>query len=112
MWLFGRPRMRNIDSVNAYFRYEANMLDYLAHISIRRSFIYQETPKVACSTIKRRLQIIENPMASLEAISNREHSPLKRPSDTGIPLSELYEGVYFSDFLLLETRSLEYYLHT
>lgn len=66
-------------------------LEYSIHISVKSSYIYVETPKVACSTIKKKLQEIE---ASLEGITLPENrppsdihkkalSPLLSPSDVG-----------------------------
>jgi dermatan 4-sulfotransferase 1 len=63
--------------------------DYSVHISLKNKYIYVQTPKVACSTIKlslisfelgRRLEIdYENP----KSIHQREFSPLLTPKQVG-----------------------------
>jgi Sulfotransferase family len=65
--------------------------EYSIHISERNSYIYVETPKVACSSIKATLQAIEAQTAGLEppsrdmaAIHNKKLSPLLSPSDVGL----------------------------
>lgn len=62
-------------------------LEYLSHISLKHKYLFVETPKVACSTIKRTLQSIEyeNPdfkHKDFVDVHKREYSPLLRPSQT------------------------------
>lgn len=66
----------------------ANTFDYSVNISTRFNYLYVETPKVCCSTIKSVLQRAElnDPMFSrtdFEDIHLREFSPLLRPSQVG-----------------------------
>ncbi|MCU0524011.1 MAG: sulfotransferase family protein [Elainella sp. Prado103] len=65
--------------------------NYHIHISLKNKFIYVEVPKVACSTLKSRLQAIEAqalgqppPAKDMETIHNKKLSPLLSPSDIGI----------------------------
>lgn len=111
---FSKSKKHDFIDIKTYFRYGGDIQDYLSNLSIKRSFLYQETPKVACSTIKRRLQLIENPETLLKGISKREFSPLIKPSEAGIPLSEIYEGSRFFRFSFVRnpfTRILSAYLH-
>lgn len=64
--------------------------DYTINISEQSSFIYFETAKVACSTIKKTLQDLEaeiagvDPMPEVRNIHRKRVSPLKSPSIIGI----------------------------
>jgi hypothetical protein len=51
--------------------------DYLVNFSTRHKFLYVETPKVACSTIKRMLQKLEG--ETPENVHDRDASPLLTP---------------------------------
>lgn len=56
-------------------------LDYAIHVSLKHKYIFVETPKVACSTIKKTLQRLEleNPnfdREDFEDLHLREYSPL------------------------------------
>ena len=60
-------------------------LQYLTHISLKNNYMYIETPKVACSSIKRTLQSLEyeNPdyqHADFVDVHKRDFSPLLQPS--------------------------------
>lgn len=62
--------------------------DYSINISLKYKYIYTETPKVACSTIKSILQKMELEDPSFyrqdfEDIHNRNFSPLLRPAQVG-----------------------------
>lgn len=65
--------------------------EYSIHISVKNSYIYFETPKVACTTIKKKLQEIEARMEGIILPENRppadihpkKKSPLLSPSDIG-----------------------------
>lgn len=64
--------------------------NYHIHISLKNRFIYVEVPKVACSTIKSRLQEIEArslgqapPAKDMATIHNKKLSPLLSPVDLG-----------------------------
>ncbi|MCP3899602.1 MAG: sulfotransferase family protein, partial [Desulfobacteraceae bacterium] len=61
--------------------------EYAINISLKHKYIYVETPKVGCSTIKDTLQRMELDYPelvrdSIEEIHLREYSPLLRPSQT------------------------------
>lgn len=65
-----------------------NQFNYAVHISLRYKYIFVETPKVACSTIKCTLQQLELNDSNLhwdefEDIHNRTLSPLLQPSQVG-----------------------------
>ncbi|MCK5902135.1 MAG: sulfotransferase family 2 domain-containing protein [Cocleimonas sp.] len=56
-------------------------LNYAAHVSLKHKYIYIETPKVACSTVKITLQRLEldDPLFArddFEDLHNRDYSPL------------------------------------
>lgn len=66
-------------------------VDRNIHISVKNSYIYFETPKVACTTIKKKLQEIEARMEGVILPENRhpsdihkkKKSPLLSPCDIG-----------------------------
>lgn len=65
----------------------AESFDYSINISLLHKYIYVETPKAACSTIKLSLQRLEtrNPSFAWEHfmdVHNRNFSPLLKPSQT------------------------------
>lgn len=76
-----------------FFSYTEATADYLTHISDARRFVYVETPKVACTTIKRALQIIEN-NGSTAGLSDNVHdrhvSPLQKLSSSDFEVKEIY----------------------
>jgi hypothetical protein len=63
---------------------EASAFNYLSHISFKFDYLYVETPKVACSTIKTTLinaeigEVVEHP--SFDSLHNRAWSPLADPA--------------------------------
>ena len=65
--------------------------EYSIHISVKNSYIYFETPKVACTTIKKKLQESEARLEGIILPENRplsdihpkKKSPLLSPSDIG-----------------------------
>lgn len=57
-----------------------NDFNSIIHISLKYNYIYIETPKVACSTIKRTLQKIELNDLEFNNLHDRNFSPLIRPS--------------------------------
>lgn len=64
-----------------------NHFEYAINISLKNKYIYAETPKVACSTIKATLQRIELEYPNLvkedpDDIHERRYSPLLSPSQT------------------------------
>ena len=69
-------------------RVAPEQLNYLVNISLQRSYIYVETPKVACSSIKVMLQRLELNDPALDFpvsdfIHLRAHSPLLAPVQVG-----------------------------
>lgn len=70
--------------------------DYSINISLKYNYLFTETPKVACSTIKTILQKMElgNPdffRNNFEDIHDRDFSPLLKPSQLGT-LEYFFEG--------------------
>ena len=67
------------DEIDRIFNCGAATANYLTHVSQKHGFVYVETPKVACTTIKRALQIIENDGSTDGLVNNvhdRKNSPL------------------------------------
>jgi len=65
-----------------------DQIDYAINISLKHNYLYTETPKVACSTIKTILQQIELELTHFqrihfEDIHFRQYSPLLKPSQIG-----------------------------
>ncbi|MCX2842541.1 sulfotransferase family protein [Microbulbifer thermotolerans] len=73
------------DKISKRFNQPAELTNYLCHFSKENNFIYVETPKVACTTIKRVLQQAETKgnmtYESPGDVHKRELSPLLAPSD-------------------------------
>lgn len=75
---------------------QIDTFDYSINISLQYNYLFTETPKVACSTIKTILQKMElnNPdlyRSDFEDIHERAFSPLLKPSQIG-PLDKLFKG--------------------
>ncbi|MGI9482791.1 MAG: sulfotransferase family protein [Hyphomicrobiales bacterium] len=71
-------------------------MEYIVHISERFNCIYVQTPKVACTTIKKTMQLMERDAASGVEIENphdRASSPLKLLSTT----SRSYDNLFIDD---------------
>ena len=84
--------MEELERYLPYGRLDAN---YLVNCSRRLKFVYVETPKVACSTIKRVLQLLEvDRDATLvpDDVHDREASPLLSPFDSSFDIDELFGG--------------------
>ena len=74
-------------------------LDYAINISLKFNYLYTETPKVACSTVKSILQRMELDAPAFyredhEDIHNRNFSPLLKPSQVG-DFGKLVDGAIF-----------------
>ena len=77
------------------------LAQYLVHVSPQHKYVYIETPKVACSTIKRTLQLVEvgGDRARLSAnVHDRESSPLLGPFSPGIDIGRVMRGDGFTLF--------------
>lgn len=64
-------------------RFSFMRVNHSMHISLKHGYLYYETPKCACSTIKRRLQILEladTPIRPTGNVHNRMESPLIAPA--------------------------------
>lgn len=73
--------MANMDPFNA-FNSHRSTVNYLTHFSKKWKFLYVETPKVACSAIKRTLQLLEldgNETVLPQNVHDRRQSPLLLP---------------------------------
>lgn len=84
------PLTKKEGYLNQTFRYPAIQANYLINVSNKNKYIYIETPKTACSTIKKTLQKIEIE-GTKEVLDNDVHnkrmSPLKSPLQLEKPLS-------------------------
>src|SRR5688572_11911209 len=64
-------------------RVRPERLNYLVNISLKLRYLYVEVPKVACSSIKRTLQQLEDENRSPpEDVHDRDASPLMAPYDS------------------------------
>lgn len=74
----------NTDILNAHFDIGNGKANYLLNISKRHQFLYVETPKVACSSVKKTLQKIElkgKGISIPDKVHDKKTSPLLSPSD-------------------------------
>jgi hypothetical protein len=56
---------------------------YLVNFSVKHRFLYLETPKVACTSIKRALQVLEGvDLTGDGSVHDRDRSPLMAPYDS------------------------------
>ena len=78
-----------VTTTDKYCKYvNPDNFNYSINISLKYSYIYVETPKVACSSIKSTLQKMElgDPQFSredFEDLHKRDFSPLLRPQQIG-----------------------------
>ena len=99
-----------------YFPYGRSQINYLVNCSKKHKFVYVETPKVACSTIKRVLQLIEvdgDATRLSKQVHNRQASPLATPMNIGIDPDELFTGDAYFRFAFVRnpySRILSAYL--
>ena len=105
-------------SAEKYCRYVGpDNFNYSVNISLKYKYMYVETPKVACSTIKTILQRmeLEDPgfqRDDFEDLHNRDFSPLLRPQQVG-NLDVLFERKDIFKFCFVRnpyTRLLSCYL--
>lgn len=69
--------------------------NYLYNISRKHRVLYVETPKVACSTIKRGLQLAEGNGDVPSDVHKRADSPMASPKDDPALFQEAVFGSYF-----------------
>lgn len=97
------------------FGYPGTDVNYLCNIGRKRAFLYYETPKVACSTIKRTLQLLETdgPDDVPSDVHDKPHSPLKGPCSTELSYEDIFLLPGFFRFTFVRnpyTRVLSCYL--
>lgn len=114
---FSSVRLFMIEEWAKKYNTRAALLNYLIHIDDKRRIAYLETPKVACTSIKKYMQdryhgevvVLENH----NKVHDRSLSPLKAPRDlSNKELGRLFEGNYrrFSFVRNPFTRVLSAYL--
>lgn len=105
----------DFEELEAFFGYNPHTADYLVNISQRNRYLYVENAKVACTTIKRSLQLAEfdGDLELLpENVHDRSLSPLIAPSNN----MALFRSVFAEDFFRFTfvrnpyTRALSCYL--
>ncbi|MFZ9858754.1 MAG: sulfotransferase family protein [Roseiflexaceae bacterium] len=102
-----------------YFPFAPNRFDYLVNVSQRFKYVYIETPKVACSTVKYHLQMIEfdeDERRIYRDVHNRAFSPIRRISELNLTdeqLNNIMFGPDYFRFMFVRnpyTRTLSCYL--
>lgn len=101
--------------LEAAFGYSGSDVDYLCNISTSRNFLYFETPKVGCSTIKRTLQLLELSSATelCRDVHDKRRSTLKGAISSGLSFQDLFESRKLFRFTLVRnpySRILSCYL--
>lgn len=86
--LFGRQN-RGLMCVS-----KSPMMNYLCNLSKKYCYIYVETPKVACSTIKMNLQFLELGEENKFRVHDKSNSPLLSPSDSSINLKKVIKNYF------------------
>lgn len=89
--------VKTTDDIYKKLRTSRLITEYIFHISEKNRYLYVETAKVGCSTIKSALQLIE---AGSSETQNDPHdrisSPLLKPSQAGpLFLDALYSDTFF-----------------
>jgi len=97
------------------FGYPGNKVDYLCNIGKAHSFLYFETPKVACSSIKRTLQLLElgNLGTPPDSVHDKRISVLYGAVSSGWSLEEIFRARQLFRFTFVRnpyTRILSCYL--
>jgi hypothetical protein len=95
------------------FKIKEKRINYLCNISIKHKFLYMETPKVGCSSVKKNLQILENNGVDNQFpdVHKKSKSPLFSPLDSAIDFRYSLENYYKFSFVRNPyTRALSCYL--
>lgn len=83
------------------YKIKEKRINYLCNISIKHKFLYMETPKVGCSSVKKNLQILENSGVDNQFpnVHDKSQSPLFSPLDSGIDFRYTLENYYKFSFV-------------
>ena len=96
------------------FGFDTKDIDYLINISEKYHYIYFETPKVGCSTIKKTLQLLEvdDPSTLPDWVHDKDKSPLKSPLNLEKGFDKYLQGDYYKFSFVRNpyTRILSCYL--
>jgi Sulfotransferase family len=84
--------MSLLEELEKAFGYPGDEVDYLCNIGRRYPFLYFEVPKVACSSIKRTLQLLEatSEIGAPSNIHDKKNSPLIGPLSSGLTYEQLF----------------------
>lgn len=105
-----------LEDIEKYFSIDPVRVNYLINIGDKSGAFYVETPKVACTTIKRTLQFIELEGAAdrmPKDVHNRGQSPLNSLANTNRLLTDYLADKQFFKFCFVRnpfTRILSAYL--
>ena len=111
-----QPNPKNAKSLRNVYGKHFPKYNYLSNISDRKGFLYMEVPKVACSTVKRTLQLVEVEKRSElldDSVHNKEESPLLSFSNSRTKLDKILSGEEYFRFAFVRnpfTRILSAYL--
>ncbi len=97
------------------FGYHGTQVDYLCNIGRSRGFLYFETPKVACTSIKRSLQLLERGAggAPLAGVHDKRASPLQGALSSGMSFEDIFVSPRLFRFSFVRnpfSRALSCYL--
>jgi len=101
--------------LEAAFGYPGYQADYLCNIGAAHSFLYYETPKVACSSIKWTLQLLEggSPANPPSDVHDKSRSTLKGALSCGWTFEEIFASPRLFRFTFVRNpyaRALSCYL--
>jgi hypothetical protein len=104
-----------LEELGRTFGYPGDEVDYLCNIGRRHRFLYFEVPKVACSSIKRTLQMLEatSELGAPSNIHDKKNSPLVGPLSSGLTYEQLFISSDLMRFAFVRnpySRSLSCYL--
>jgi sulfotransferase famil protein len=83
------------------YRIKEKRINYLCNISIKHKYLYMETPKVGCSSVKKNLQILENSGVDNQFpnVHDKSKSPLFSPLDDGVDFRYVLGNYYKFSFV-------------